>query len=75
MKKMKSNWLQGLTKANVTKNAIAFKTDDKGAVTVDFIVITAVIVMMGTVIVGLTSGGTEKVAIDISSALSAVPVN
>ena len=51
-----------------------FRRAESGAVTVDFLVITAVIVVMGTVIVTLTRGGSEKVANDIDTALSAVPV-
>lgn len=52
-----------------------FAGDTAGAVTVDFIVITAAIVVLGTVIVGMTRGGQTKVAEDINVALSAVPVN
>ncbi len=48
--------------------------DQNGAVTVDFLVITAVIVVMGTVIVGMTRGGTVKIASEIGTELEAVPV-
>ncbi|MEM6619292.1 MAG: hypothetical protein AAF761_01070 [Pseudomonadota bacterium] len=51
-----------------------FRRSESGAVTVDFVVIMAGIVVLGTIIVGMTRGGTEKVAGDIDVALSAVPV-
>lgn len=50
------------------------RRDEAGAVTVDFVVITAGIVILGALIVGMTRGGQEKVAQDINVALSAVPV-
>ena len=52
-----------------------FRRDEIGAVTVDFIVITAGIVILGGLIVGATRGGQEKIAGDINVALSATPVN
>lgn len=52
-----------------------FRRDEAGAITVDFIVITAGIVILGGLIVGMTRGGQEKIAGDIDTALSAVPVN
>ena len=52
-----------------------FRRDEAGAVTVDFIVITAGIVILGGLIVGATRGGQEKIAGDINVALSATPVN
>ena len=36
---------------------------------------TAVIVVMGTVIVGMTRGGTTKIAVEIGAELSSVPVS
>ena len=49
--------------------------DQSGAVTVDWVVIMSAIVVLGTVIVGATSGGMEKVANEIDTELSAVAVN
>ena len=51
------------------------RDDEDGAVTVDFIVITAAIVILGTVVVNLTRGGQEKIAGDIDTSLSATPVS
>lgn len=52
-----------------------FRQDNCGAITVDFIVITAGIVILGGLIVGMTRDGQEKIAGDINVALSATPVN
>ena len=51
-----------------------FRSSESGAVTVDFLVITSVIVVMGTVVVLGIRGGAEKVATDIDTELSAVAV-
>ncbi|MCP5085781.1 MAG: hypothetical protein GY952_03105 [Rhodobacteraceae bacterium] len=48
---------------------------ENGAVTVDWIVISATIVVLGTVIVGMTRDGTTKIATEIGTELSAVPVS
>ena len=51
-----------------------FRSSESGAVTVDFLVLTSVTVVMGTVVVLGIRGGAEKVATDIGTELSAVAV-
>lgn len=51
------------------------KADEAGAVTVDWVVVMAGVVVLGTVIVGATRDGTAKVANDIGTELSAVEVS
>ncbi|MEM7437962.1 MAG: hypothetical protein AAF393_00075 [Pseudomonadota bacterium] len=51
------------------------RRDESGAVTVDWVVMTAGIVILGTIIVGATRAGQEKIAGDIDTALSATAVN
>ncbi|MCP5074257.1 MAG: hypothetical protein GY947_13335 [Rhodobacteraceae bacterium] len=61
--------------APATKAVQGFGRNQCGAVTVDWIVITAVIVVMGTVIVGMTRSGTTKIATEIGTELSSIPVS
>lgn len=49
-----------------------FFTDDDGAVTVDFVVLTAAICTLGLIVVGLFSGGLTGLANEIEVALSSM---
>lgn len=52
-------------------NAIkTFKADESGAVTVDWVVLTAALVGLGLAVMGVVSGGIEDLSTDISSALT-----
>ncbi|MEO0342763.1 MAG: hypothetical protein AAF198_04935 [Pseudomonadota bacterium] len=51
---------------NVTK----IKSDENGAVTVDWVVITAAIVIVGTIVYAIIEPGMENVASSISTALT-----
>ena len=52
-------------------NAInTFKSDESGAVTVDWVVLTAALVGLGLAVMGVVSGGIEDLSTDISSALT-----
>jgi len=53
---------------NLIKN---FKNDEDGAVTVDWVVLTAAIVGLGIAVLASVSGGTTSLADKISSNLSA----
>ena len=49
--------------------------DQEGAVTVDWLVITAAIVVLGTVVVAGITGGLTKVSSEIDTELSAVSIS
>lgn len=52
-------------------NAIkTFKADESGAVTVDWVVLTAALVGLGLAVMGVVSGGIEDLSTDINSALT-----
>lgn len=51
-----------------------FKNDESGAVTVDWVVLTAAIVLLGGVVVNIISGGLEGLASKIDTELSAKSV-
>jgi len=51
-----------------------FLFDDDGAVTVDFVVITAAICLLGFIVVGAFSGSTIDLANDISNAIENSPL-
>ncbi|WP_282064499.1 Flp family type IVb pilin [Aliiroseovarius marinus] len=51
-----------------------FKADEDGAVTVDWVVLTAAIVGLGIAVLTSVSGGTTSLADKISSSLSAMSV-
>lgn len=51
----------------LTKN---FKKDESGAVTVDWVVLTAAIVGMGIAVIASVSGGASSLATTVSSAVS-----
>lgn len=53
---------------NFIKN---FRNDEDGAVTVDFVVLTAAIVVLGLAVGGAVSSGAKNLANDISSDLNA----
>lgn len=52
-----------------------FAREEEGAVTVDWVVLTAAIVGLATAIIVLVQGGTENLAGDISSALAGISVS
>jgi Flp pilus assembly pilin Flp len=52
-----------------------FVMDESGAVTVDWVVLTAAIVGLATAIILLVQGGAQDLAGDISGALVAMTVN
>lgn len=47
-----------------------FKNDESGAVTVDWVVLTAAIVGMGIAVIASVSGGANSLATTVSSAVS-----
>ncbi|MEO1640501.1 MAG: hypothetical protein AAFU41_14770 [Pseudomonadota bacterium] len=51
-----------------------FRNDEDGAVTVDFVVLTAAIVILGLAVGGAISSGAEDLANDIESALDNVTI-
>jgi Flp pilus assembly pilin Flp len=51
-----------------------FRTDEDGAVTVDWVVLTAAIVGMGVAVMTTVKSGTSSVATKISQGLGAVSV-
>ncbi|SPF75895.1 MULTISPECIES: Flp family type IVb pilin [Aliiroseovarius] len=51
-----------------------FKADEDGAVTVDWVVLTAAIVGLGIAVLTSVSGGTTSLADKISSSLSAMSI-
>ncbi|SPF75894.1 hypothetical protein ALP8811_00888 [Aliiroseovarius pelagivivens] len=51
-----------------------FKADEDGAVTVDWVVLTAAVVGLGIAVLTSVSGGTTSLADKISSSLSAMSV-
>ena len=57
---------------NFIKN---FRNDEDGAVTVDFVVLTAAIVVLGLAVGGAISAGARDLANDIQSELEGQPVN
>ena len=48
----------------------AFLSDESGAVTVDWVVLTAAIVGLGLAVMSVVSGGVENLSGDISTALT-----
>jgi Flp pilus assembly pilin Flp len=57
---------------NFIKN---FRNDEDGAVTVDFVVLTAAIVVLGLAVGGAISSGAQDLANDIQDELDAVETN
>ncbi|WP_432447929.1 Flp family type IVb pilin [Aliiroseovarius marinus] len=51
-----------------------FKADEDGAVTVDWVVLTAAIVGLGLAVLSSVSGGTEELTNKISSSLSTMTI-
>ncbi len=56
---------------NFIKN---FRNDEDGAVTVDWVVLTAAIVALGIAVGGVVSGGVEEIADKIVVDMGATPV-
>ncbi|SFS21992.1 Flp family type IVb pilin [Yoonia litorea] len=52
-----------------------FRNDEDGAVTVDFVVLTAAIVVLGLAVGGAISRGAEGLANDIEAELDGMPTN
>ncbi len=52
-----------------------FKKDESGAVTVDWVVLTAALVLVGGVVVNAIRGGMENLAGEINTELSATQVS
>lgn len=52
-----------------------FRDDDSGAVTVDWVVLTAAIVGLGIAVIAAVSGGVNDLAGSIESALTGADVN
>lgn len=59
---------------NLIKLAKKFHADEDGAVTVDWVVLTAAIVGLGIAVLTSVSGGTTSLADKISSSLSAMTI-
>jgi Flp pilus assembly pilin Flp len=57
---------------NFIKN---FRADEDGAVTVDWVVLTAAIVGLGIAVLTSVSGGAEQLATDISDELTSIDPN
>ena len=53
----------------------SFTNDESGAVTVDWVVITASLTLLGGTIVASVGGGLEDLASDVSTELSSVSVS
>ncbi len=53
----------------------AFAKDESGAVTVDWVVLTAALVGIAIVVLGIVSNGINSTASRINSALNAIPVS
>ena len=53
----------------------SFENDESGAVTVDWVVLTAALVLVGGVVVTAVKGGMENLAGDINTQLSATSVS
>ena len=52
----------------------AFRESEDGAVTVDFVVLTAAITMLGLIVITSITGGTVGLGDKIQNSLNAVPV-
>ncbi|MEM1236088.1 MAG: hypothetical protein AAGI10_03890 [Pseudomonadota bacterium] len=52
-----------------------FRRDEDGAVTVDWVVLTAALVALGILVLGTVSGGIEDLADRIDAAVSTISVN
>lgn len=48
-----------------------FSTDDSGAVTVDWVVLTAAIVGLGLIILGTTAGGITEASVNVAADIQA----
>lgn len=59
----------------ISKLIRRFVTNEEGAVTVDWVVLTAAIVGLATAIILLVQGGASDLATSISSALAGISVN
>ena len=59
---------------NLVEMIKTFKADEDGAVTVDWVVLTAAVVGLGIAVLTSVSGGTTSLADKISSSLSAMSV-
>ncbi|MBV7378981.1 Flp family type IVb pilin [Maritimibacter dapengensis] len=59
---------------NIMNFVKRFKKDEDGAVTVDWVVLTAAIVGLGIAVLTSVSGGTTSLADKISSSLSAMTI-
>ena len=59
---------------NILKLKKAFVKDEDGAVTVDWVVLTAALVLVGGVVVTAVRGGMEDLADDINNQLSSTAV-
>lgn len=57
------------------KPPIAFLDDERGAVTIDWVVLTAAIMALGLLVVGPVAFGTDSVATKVSSSFSGIPVS
>lgn len=56
---------------NFLKLAKKFQRDENGAVTVDWVVLTAAVVGLGVAVLTVVSGGTKEMAAGINDALDA----
>lgn len=59
---------------NFLKLAKKFQRDENGAVTVDWVVLTAAVVGLGVAVLTVVSGGTKNMATGINSELDATKV-
>ena len=66
---------QNVTLEGTNMKLFKFKKDESGAVTVDWVVLTAALVLVGGVVVTAIRGGMENLAGDINTELSATSVS
>ena len=59
---------------NLVEMSKTFKADEDGAVTVDWVVLTAAVVGLGIAVMTSVSGGTTSLADKISSTLSGMSI-
>jgi Flp pilus assembly pilin Flp len=79
-RRSKSKQAEALENLNVTLEGtkmklFKFTKDEDGAVTVDWVVLTAALVLVGGVVVSAIRGGMEDLASDINTQLSATSVS
>jgi len=60
---------------SISRTTRRFLSDEEGAVTVDWVVLTAAVVGLGVAVLGVVSGGTQNLSSDIAAQLSGQGTN